>query len=92
MQLIAIECAVPSISGGPEVNFIHQSTLDDTLDAYVRVYPAVQIYLGYEVKNYLRHRIWQTIDVWHFSPGKCRAISAGYVLGCDGANSYHPVG
>lgn len=86
-ELIAIDWSAPSISGGPEVHFIHQPTLENMLDAHARTYPTVQVHLGYEVT-----KLWQTADLATIEVEECRSgerqtVAARYVLGCDGANS-----
>lgn len=86
-ELIAIDWSAPSISGGPEVHFIHQPTLENTLDSHARTYPTVQIHLGYEVTKLSQTPDLATIEVKECSTGKCQSVSARYVIGCDGANS-----
>lgn len=86
-ELIAIDWSAPSISGGPEVHFIHQPTLEDLLDRYAKTYPSVKIYLGYEVTKVSQTADLATIEVKDSQTGKIQSVSARYVLGCDGANS-----
>lgn len=86
-ELIAIDWSAPSISGGPEVHFIHQPTVEDMLDAHARYYANVQIHLGYEVTKVSQSAELATLDVKECSSGKSQTVSARYILGCDGANS-----
>ena len=48
-ELLVIDWQKASISGGPEVNFVHQPTLEAALDDAVRAQPSVDLHLGWEV-------------------------------------------
>lgn len=86
-ELIAIDWSAQSISGGPEVHFIHQPTLEDMLDAHARSYANVEVHLGYEVKQLSQTTELATIDVEDCATGQRHSVSARYLIGCDGANS-----
>jgi 2-polyprenyl-6-methoxyphenol hydroxylase-like FAD-dependent oxidoreductase len=86
-ELLVIDWSAPSISGGPEVNFVHQPTLEQALDEVVTQLPTVDLHLGSEVV-----RVWQDEHLAHVElvdvqTGQKTTLSARYVIGCDGANS-----
>lgn len=86
-ELLSIDWSADSISGGPEVNFVHQPTLERVMQSAVWELPNVKVMAGYVVTS-----IKQDADLAHVS-ARTEAgdenvdISARYVVGCDGANS-----
>ena len=85
-ELLAIDWSKPSISGGVEVNFVHQPTLEAAMDDAVRSLPTVDLLLGCEVIAVNQDATGATVTIRGES-GAERTLSAQYVVGCDGANS-----
>lgn len=85
-ELLVIDWAAESISGGAEVNFVHQPTLERALDEQVSKQPNVDIFLGWEVIGVEQNSTLCNITMRGES-GALKRLWAGYVVGCDGANS-----
>ncbi|WP_395396368.1 bifunctional 3-(3-hydroxy-phenyl)propionate/3-hydroxycinnamic acid hydroxylase (plasmid) [Novosphingobium sp. BL-8A] len=86
-ELLSIDWGAPSISGGPEVNFIHQPTLEAMFDRHVRALPNVQVNLGWEAVEVSQSADCATLRVVNRTTGEHRQIQSRYLIGCDGANS-----
>jgi 2-polyprenyl-6-methoxyphenol hydroxylase-like FAD-dependent oxidoreductase len=86
-ELLVIDWSKPSISGGPEVNFVHQPTLEAALDDAVRELPSVDLHLGWEAVAVEQDAELARVRLRHFETGEEKTLSARYVVGCDGANS-----
>ena len=86
-ELLVIDWSAPSISGGPEVNFVHQPTLEATLDDAVRALPDVHLHLGWEVMAIDQDESRARVHLRHGESGATKEVTARYVIGCDGANS-----
>ncbi len=86
-ELLVIDWSAPSISGGPEVNFVHQPTLEEALDEAVGALPTVDLHLGWEVTAVDQDDDRSRVHLRHGDTGEVKELSARYVVGCDGANS-----
>ena len=86
-ELLVIDWSAPSISGGPEVNFVHQPTLEEALDEAVGALPTVDLHLGWEVTAVDQDDDRARVHLRHGDTGEVKKLSARYVVGCDGANS-----
>ena len=86
-ELLVIDWQKPSISGGPEVNFVHQPTLEAALDDAVRAQPSVDLHLGWEMIALSQDDDLAHATVRHVESGEETLLSARYIVGCDGANS-----
>ncbi len=86
-ELLAIDWSAESISGGPEVNFVHQPTLEAALDAAVAAQPTVELRLGGEVVAVRQDAEAAYVDLLDGETGEAHTVSARYIIGCDGANS-----
>ena len=86
-ELLVIDWSAPAISGGPEVNFVHQPTLEAALDDAVRALPSVDLHLGWEVTAVDQDADRARVHLRHAETGEVKELSARYVVGCDGANS-----
>ena len=86
-ELLVIDWSAPSISGGPEVNFVHQPTLEEALDEAVGTLPSVDLHLGWEVTAVDQDDDRARVHLRHGDTGEVKELSARYVVGCDGANS-----
>ena len=86
-ELLSIDWSAESISGGPEVNFIHQPTLEAMFDEHVRTQASVEVHLGYEAVEVSHDDELATLVVENRETGERNSVSARYLVGCDGANS-----
>lgn len=86
-ELLSIPWSLDSISGGPEVTFVHQPTLEEALDKAVAALPNVDLYLGYEFHHLSQTDAMATIEIEHLDTAKTSSLTAQFVIGCDGANS-----
>ena len=86
-ELLVIDWSAPAISGGPEVNFVHQPTLEEALDEAVGALPSVDLHLGWEVTAVEQDDDRAHVHLRHADTGEVKELSARYVVGCDGANS-----
>lgn len=80
--LLLIESRATGLSGWPESNMFSQPDLERALDARVRALPSVEV-----------HRAAEVVDVRARDGGVTlavagREVEAGWVVGCDGANSF----
>ena len=86
-ELLTIDWAQPSISGGVEVNFVHQPTLEHAMDAAVRAQATVDLHLGCEVVTVSQDAAGAYVKLRDLETGLERTLTARYVIGCDGAGS-----
>lgn len=86
-ELLTIDWSAPSISGGPETNFVHQPTLEAALDKKVQAQSTVDLHLGWEVTNVTQEPDFALVAMKNPETGEERRLSARFVVGCDGANS-----
>ena len=86
-ELLSIPWAMDSISGGPEVTFVHQPTLEEALDRAVANQPTVDILYGFEFLTAHQDAATASVDIERIATGELIKLSAKFVIGCDGANS-----
>lgn len=86
-QLLEIDWSADSISGGPEVNFVHQPTMEQAMDSAVTELDQADIMLGWEAVAIRQSEQLAEVDLRHLESGKRDTVTARYVVGCDGANS-----
>lgn len=86
-QLLEIDWSAESISGGPEVNFVHQPTVEEVLDRAVAAQPTVETWLGWEAREVRQDPGKAVVILHNLASGETREVEARYVVGCDGANS-----
>lgn len=86
-ELMAIDWTQESVSGGPETHFLHQPTLEASLDAHVRQQNSVQLHLGWEVVAVLQNAEYAEVELRDAAEGTTHRLKARYVIGVDGANS-----
>lgn len=87
-KLLEIDWTQESISGGPEVNFVHQPTLEAALDRAVRARPEVEVNLGWQAVRLSQTADYAEVDVKNVTTGEIRTVRGRYIVGCDGANSF----
>ncbi|MFT3720684.1 bifunctional 3-(3-hydroxy-phenyl)propionate/3-hydroxycinnamic acid hydroxylase [Pseudorhodoferax sp.] len=86
-ELLSIDWAAESISGGPEVNFVHQPTLEQMFDDQVRACPGVELHLGWEAVAVSQTADYAELRLRSVDGGAERTVRARYLIGADGANS-----
>ena len=86
-ELLAIDWSAESISGGPEVNFVHQPTLESMFDEAVRGCPHVQVNLGWEAIEVSQTAEYAQLLARHAGDHRQRTVRCQYLIGADGANS-----
>ena len=86
-ELLSIDWKSESISGGPEVNFVHQPTLEKMFEDVVQACPNVELNLGWEAIEATQTTDWVELTVRDFETDERRTVRAKYLIGADGANS-----
>ena len=86
-ELLAIDWESESISGGPEVNFVHQPTLEKMFEDVVAACPNVELNLGWEAVEATQTADHVEVVVRDLETGERRTVRAKYLIGADGANS-----
>ena len=85
--LLVITSRVSGLSGWPESNMFAQPALEAALDAKVQTLATVEVHRGAEVVD-LRAGSADVALVATTPEGRRHEGHAGYVVGCDGANSF----
>ncbi len=85
-ELLVIDWSAESISGGTEVNFVHQPTLESAISKAVSILPNVDSFLGWEAMSITQDEQQCHLEL-RDQTGQAKHLSAAYVVGCDGANS-----
>src|SRR5258708_27411407 len=86
-ELLVIDWSKESISGGAEVNFVHQPTLEEALDRAVAGCDTVDTYLGWEAISIDQDADGAVAVLRNSDTGERKTLRARYIVGCDGANS-----
>lgn len=86
-ELLHIDWSREAISGGTEVNFIHQPTLEEMLDGEVAMQRNVDLNLGWEAVSIDQTEDFAEVTVRQTATGEQRTARAKYLVGLDGANS-----
>ncbi len=86
-ELLAIDWSAESISGGPEVNFVHQPTLETMFEKAVQACPGVELNLGWEAVEATQTEDHAELVVRDVDTGERRTVRCRYLIGADGANS-----
>ncbi|MDF7776456.1 bifunctional 3-(3-hydroxy-phenyl)propionate/3-hydroxycinnamic acid hydroxylase [Sphingomonas sp. AOB5] len=86
-KLLEIDWSSDSISGGPEVNFVHQPTVEEALDKAVAGQASVETWLGWEAVAVHQDAGKASVELRNTETGETRTVESRYVVGCDGANS-----
>ena len=87
-ELLAIDWAAGSISGGSEVNFIHQPRFEWAMDARIKDSPRVALNFHSEAIAVLQDKDGVTVTIRDTKTGTTRDYRARYLIGIDGANSF----
>lgn len=86
-ELLCLNWSADSVSGGPEVNFVHQPSLEAEFRAKVREQPSVELNLGWELAGFTDHGDHVEVRLQEFEGTKTRTLRTRYLVGVDGANS-----
>ncbi|MEO7242196.1 MAG: bifunctional 3-(3-hydroxy-phenyl)propionate/3-hydroxycinnamic acid hydroxylase [Variovorax sp.] len=86
-ELLAIDWSAESISGGPEVNFVHQPTLEKMFEEVVSTCTSVDLKLGWEAVEATQTDDYAQLVVRDTETGQQRTVRGKYLIGADGANS-----
>lgn len=85
-ELLAIDWSAESVSGGPEVHFVHQPTLEELFDHAVRAQTGVALHLGCEATA-IREEADHVAVTVRDADGGTRTLRGRFLVGADGANS-----
>jgi 3-(3-hydroxy-phenyl)propionate hydroxylase/flavoprotein hydroxylase len=86
-ELLCIDWTKESISGGPEVNFIHQPSFERSLDVVVRNSPNVSLHMGREAIDLMQSEDYVELTIRDMDTREVRRVRSRYLIGIDGANS-----
>jgi 2-polyprenyl-6-methoxyphenol hydroxylase-like FAD-dependent oxidoreductase len=86
-ELLSIDWSAESISGGPEVHFVHQPTLEKMFEQVVQACPTVEMNLGWEAVQVTQTADYAQVVVRNLETGEQRTVRCKYLIGADGANS-----
>ncbi len=86
-ELLSIDWKAESISGGPEVNFVHQPTLEKMFEEVVQACSNVHLNLGCEAVEVTQTADYAQAAVREVDTGETRTVRCRYLIGADGANS-----
>ncbi|WP_180900631.1 bifunctional 3-(3-hydroxy-phenyl)propionate/3-hydroxycinnamic acid hydroxylase [Martelella soudanensis] len=87
-ELLAIDWSAGSVSGGAEVTFIHQPTFERAMDTQVKNAPGVDLTFNAECVGVRQTDDYAVVTIKDAKTGEIREVTARYVLGIDGANSF----
>ena len=86
-ELLSIDWSAGSVSGGPEVNFVHQPSLEAEFRTEVRKHPNVELNLGWELAGFTDHGDHVEVELQEIEGNRTRTLRTRYLIGADGANS-----
>ncbi|RJL05905.1 monooxygenase [Paracoccus siganidrum] len=87
-ELISIDWTAGSVSGGTEVNFVHQPSLERELDAEAKRRTNIALHFEQECMAITQHDDHVVVRIRDTATGAERDHTARYVIGIDGANSF----
>jgi 3-(3-hydroxy-phenyl)propionate hydroxylase/flavoprotein hydroxylase len=87
-QLMSIDWAAGSISGGSEVNFIHQPSFEWAMDERIKTRSGIGLHFHSEAVAIRQDADRVTVTIRDTQTGQTRDYTARYLIGIDGANSY----
>ena len=87
-ELLCIDWTAESISGGQEVNFVHQPSVERSLDKVVRGTGAISLQKGWEAIDLTQAFDHVELTLRNTGTKATKTVKARYVVGCDGANSF----
>ena len=87
-QLLAVDWTQGSVSGGNEVNFIHQPSYERALDEEIKRRPLVGLHFSSEAVAIEQDEDRVVVTIRDTATGEDRAYTCRYLIGVDGANSF----
>lgn len=86
-QLLEIDWPRGSVSGGSEVNFVHQPTLETELDAEVKRRNNIKVFFEHDFISAKQTADQVIVEVRDLVGEETHQFSCKYLIGIDGANS-----
>ena len=86
-ELLALDWSAGSVSGGPEVNFVHQPSLEAEFRSAVDTCSNVELNLGWELIGFKDNSDHVEVDLCEFEGTRTRSLRTRFLIGADGANS-----
>lgn len=86
-ELLCIDWTAESVSGGAQVSFVHQPSLEDAMDRAVRAQQTAALNLGWEGVSVEEHPDHVALTLRHTGTGETRVARGRFLIGADGANS-----
>ena len=86
-ELLAIDWTAGSVSGGTEVNFVHQPSLERELDAEAKRRNNIDPNFESECIGFAQNDDFVTVTIRDTRTGAVRDYTARYLIGIDGTNS-----
>ena len=86
-ELLCIDWTAESVSGGAQVNFVHQPSLEAAMDRAARSQWTVELNTGWEGVGIEEHADHVALTLRHMETGETRVARGRYLVGADGANS-----
>lgn len=87
-ELLTIDWTGDSVSGGPGTLFVHQPTFEAQLHAEVRRRSNIALHFETECTGFEDHGDHVSVTLRDTATGASRTVTARYLLGIDGANSF----
>lgn len=87
-ELLALDWTVGSVSGGAENYFLHQPTFEGGLDLEAKKRPNISLNFEHECVGVTQHEDHVEIRVRDTATGEEKSVTARYLIGIDGANSF----
>lgn len=87
-ELMAIDWTGESVSGGPSTLFVHQPSLESRLHHEVRRRAGIALHFETECAGFTDRGDHVEVTVRDTATGESRTVTARYLLGIDGANSF----
>ena len=86
-ELLSIDWSADSVSGGPEVNFVHQPSLEAEFRAELSRLPNVGQRLGWEFASFADHGNHVEVEIRNVDGTSSEILRTRFLIGADGANS-----
>jgi len=86
-ELLCLDWSREAVSGGPEVNFVHQPSLEAEFRLEVARQPNVELNLGWELADFTDHGDHVEVRLRELDGTATRTLRTRYLVGADGANS-----
>lgn len=87
-ELLSIDWTAGSISGGPEVNFVHQPSFERELDKDINSRKNISLNYNSEAVAVKQNDDYVTVTIKNVETGEENDYTARYLVGMDGANSF----